>query len=297
MKDWQQRLSSLLLALGVALILAGLGLWASQTIIPEFRFRAADTDGDGIVLAARLEPESYPDAATVITPTPTKALKPTFTPAPAETPTSTPSADVEAATEMVPPGKTPTASPSPASTETPVPTSTPDTSSGPASTAAAEPPSRIVMPAINLDAPVTTMGWVVKEDANGQTYSEWVVPPYAAGWHKNSALPGQIGNTVLSGHHNIYGEVFRYLVDSEPGDRATLYVGETPYEYIVTEKYIVKEKGVSYEQRLKNAAFIGHTDDERLTLVSCWPYETNTHRVIVIARPVDELVSAQLNVE
>ncbi|PKO21803.1 MAG: hypothetical protein CVU38_12900, partial [Chloroflexi bacterium HGW-Chloroflexi-1] len=53
--------------------------------------------------------------------------------------------------------------------------------------------------------------------------SEWDVASYAAGWHKNSARPGEIGNVVLSGHHNIEGEVFRYVVDLEPGDKITLY--------------------------------------------------------------------------
>ena len=48
--------------------------------------------------------------------------------------------------------------------------------------------------------------------------SEWIVPTKAAGWHMNSALPGHTDNVVLSGHHNIEGKVFRYVVDLEPGD-------------------------------------------------------------------------------
>ena len=34
---------------------------------------------------------------------------------------------------------------------------------------------------------------------------------FAAGWHTDSTPPGFPGNTVLNGHHNIYGEVFRDL--------------------------------------------------------------------------------------
>jgi sortase A len=39
--------------------------------------------------------------------------------------------------------------------------------------------------------------------------------------------------------------------------------------------------------RRKNAQWIMPTGDERLTLVTCWPYEWpgNSHRVIVVARP------------
>jgi LPXTG-site transpeptidase (sortase) family protein len=40
--------------------------------------------------------------------------------------------------------------------------------------------------------------------------------------------------------------------------------------------------------RQANARWIGPFNDERLTLVTCWPYTNNTHRVIVVAKPVDE---------
>jgi LPXTG-site transpeptidase (sortase) family protein len=37
--------------------------------------------------------------------------------------------------------------------------------------------------------------------------------------------------------------------------------------------------------RIQNNDYILPKEDERLTLVSCWPYETNSHRVIIVARP------------
>ena len=250
--------SSLLIAFGAGLLLAGFALWGKQSLWPAWQFRHIDADGDGIVQAA---------------PSPTPAdvalLLPEF-PEPEASPTLT--ADPTPAALAVPAEKPTRPTPT---RPTPTPTLQPATA----------PPDRIVIPAIGLDAPVVEMGWVVKTNAEGQRYSEWVVPDFAAGWHKNSALPGRGGNVVLSGHHNIAGEVFRDLVETNPGDEVTLYVGGTPYTYIITEKYIVQEKGASYEQRLKNAAFIKPTPDERLTLVTCWPYESNTHRLIVIARP------------
>jgi sortase A len=130
------------------------------------------------------------------------------------------------------------------------------------------------------------MGWNLV-DRNGAMVSEWVVPEKAAGWHLNSALPGHNENVVLSGHHNIEGKVFRYVVDLEPGDEVTLYVEDIPYVYYVSEKYILKESGMPLRVRQKNAQWIMPTGDERLTLVTCWPYEWpgNSHRVIVVARP------------
>lgn len=151
---------------------------------------------------------------------------------------------------------------------------------------AASVPTRVIAPAIALDAPVVEMGWETKQDAAGNPYSEWLVPDNAAGWHKNAALPGHGSNVVLSAHHNVAGEVFRYIVDLEPGNEVELEADGVRYRYIVEEKYIVKEKGESLEVRQENNRLIEPSEDERLTLVSCWPYETNTHRVIVIARPV-----------
>jgi sortase A len=39
------------------------------------------------------------------------------------------------------------------------------------------------------------------------------------------------------------------------------------------------------EIRMANAEWLGGTDDERLTLVTCWPQKSNTHRLIIVARP------------
>ncbi|MFQ5341687.1 MAG: sortase domain-bontaining protein [Anaerolineae bacterium] len=149
-------------------------------------------------------------------------------------------------------------------------------------------PDRIVAPAIDLEAEVVPMGWTVVQ-RNGQTASEWVIPEYAAGWHVNSALPRTGGNTVLSGHNNVKGEVFRYLSDFELGDDITLYAGDRTFSYVVEEKYIVREKGMPDEVRRRNAQWMMPTEDERLTLISCWPYWTNTHRIIIVARPVQSL--------
>jgi sortase A len=46
-----------------------------------------------------------------------------------------------------------------------------------------------------------------------------------------------------------------------------------------------QEVGVPLSERLKTGELIGPTEDERLTLVTCWPYGVDDHRLIVIARP------------
>jgi sortase A len=59
---------------------------------------------------------------------------------------------------------------------------------------------------------------------------------------------------------------------------------------------ILPEKYEQIEVRMNNAQWILPSVDERLTLISCWPYETNTHRLIVVARPLGQ-ESLDLNFE
>lgn len=143
-------------------------------------------------------------------------------------------------------------------------------------------PERLVLPTIHIDIPVVELGWNSAE-RDGQIFSEWDVAEYAAGWHKNSAVVGDGGNVVMSGHNNILGSVFRELDQLKRGDQITVWAGNQPFNYRVDKVMIVPEKYASLEQRKDNAEWIGPFDDNRLTLVSCWPRDDNTHRIIVVA--------------
>jgi len=261
----QKNLATAAIAVGVLLVLIGLGV-AYQ----DWQTTSSAASGDPVVLAV----------------TATYTSVPTFTPEAAETP----SPEAPALLPAFPGAESPD---NPATPEklAPIPTEPPPVAVKATPTVAvippaASPPDKLVIPAIQLDATVVPMGWRVVK-SGGKAVSEWVVPDNAAGWHKNSALPGHGENTVLSGHHNIKGEVFRHLVDVKVGDKIDLYVGSTLYPYEVAETYILKEKGQPLSVRQKNARFIQPTGDERVTLVSCWPYTNNTHRVIVVAKPRD----------
>lgn len=251
-----------MLIAGGMLILAGLGWgvwsWALSSREPTL------TGAGAVVLA-----ETAPPLTQAPAPSPTSAEPSPANPTPAILPEWEPAPSAPAPASSAPPPTLP--SPTPDPTQVPP---------------ADRPPTRIVAPSIDLDAWVVPMGWATV-DRKGTPVSTWIVPENAAGWHENSALPGHGDNIVLSGHHNIEGKVFRYVVDLQPGDKITLYVDDTPYTYTVTEKYILKESGMPLSVRQKNAQWIMPTGDERLTLVTCWPYEWpgNTHRVIVVALP------------
>lgn len=147
-------------------------------------------------------------------------------------------------------------------------------------------PERIVIPSLNLDAPVLLADY--KEVSFwGKTYKQWLAPNRrAVGWHFDSAPLGRVGNTVLNGHHNIYGEVFRHLGEITPGSIIYLYSGERVFSYEVVKVEILDEKYQDVDVRLANARWTAPSEDERVTLISCWPYTGNSQRVVVVAAPI-----------
>ena len=152
-------------------------------------------------------------------------------------------------------------------------------------------PQRLVIPVIGLDAPVSTIG-LSPVEIDGETFYQWQVPQdYRAGWHNTSARLGQLGNTVLNGHHNIAGEVFRDLIELEEGNEVIIYDGDQEYTYQVSQIELLPERGQPAEVRQENARWILPTDDERITLVTCWPYEDNSHRLVVVAKPATDIAS------
>lgn len=155
------------------------------------------------------------------------------------------------------------------------------------------PPDRIVINSIGLDSPIVPVGWHAWEQ-DGTNHPVWDVADYAVGWHNTSAYPDDGGNTVLSGHNNIRGKVFRDLIEVEIGERILVYTGQQVHFYQVVEKHLLLDQNQPVTVRLENAKWIGPTLDKRLTLVTCWPYTGNSHRLIVVAIPISSIDAGQL---
>lgn len=144
-------------------------------------------------------------------------------------------------------------------------------------------PERIQIPSINLDAPVVPATHRIVELA-GNLYDQWQAPnKFAAGWQEGSAEIGAADNMVLVGHHNIEGKVFGDLVELKEGDKVRVSNENGSRWYVIALIMILEERGATPEQRADNAAWLYPTDDERLTLVTCWPEDSNTHRLIIVA--------------
>lgn len=129
----------------------------------------------------------------------------------------------------------------------------------PVPTQAPENGIRIRIPAINIDAPIVQGdGWEQLKKGVAQRLG--------------TANPGRKGNMVLSGHNDVYGEVFRYLDRLKPGDEITVYTQQRSYSYIVTGWELVEPTRVDVMDSTPNAT---------ITLISCYPYLIDTQRIIV----------------
>jgi len=146
-------------------------------------------------------------------------------------------------------------------------------------------PVQITIGNIDLDVNIIAAE-KIEVEIDDVEYLTWVAPDGAVGWQYTSAKLGEVGNTVLIGHHNIKGSVFKDLVDLEVGDIIVVSSVEGDYEYEIKETLILLEKGQELEVRLENAKWLWETIDERLTLVTCWPKYDNSHRLIIMAMPV-----------
>lgn len=144
-------------------------------------------------------------------------------------------------------------------------------------------PTRIAIPSIKVDSAVEPVGYQLTDQSIG-----WQTAENAVGWHRSSAVPGSPGNTVMSGHNATRGSrVFRDLYKIKTGATITVTSGGIDHRYVVTDIIILPYVFASEYRRAQIAALLGQFGDERLTLITCYPWFTNTHRLIVVAHPVD----------
>lgn len=312
----RRSLGTALLGLGLILVLAVGAYFAwseiqSAQVRAQLRNTASAAGMDAAPAAAQAAPQATQNKPAVATTAPKPTQTATRRP-PQATATPRPATATPAKATPVPP----TSDAAPASAATVSAVAVPATAVAAATAVpppAAPPPAavgpvvpvRIAIPDLKIDAPVVPMGWEVVQTASGPV-SQWVIPKDEAGHHINSAGLGETGNLVISGHNNIFGEVFkpvslawdndaRIKVDDFT-DRSDILTGRRldlfdaqgqQHSYTITEFYRLKDTGVSQAQRIANGKYILPTEDERVTIVTCWPPTNNTHRLIVIAEPVD----------
>lgn len=152
--------------------------------------------------------------------------------------------------------------------------------------AQSQPPVRLQIPEIGLDAPVAEMGWQIAM-VDGTRTTTWVVPETELGWHSNSAGAGAAGNTILSG--NQVGESAPLLElavgNIQSGQEVRLTDADgLVFVYRITEvSEPIAAVGATEADEQAAAAYFAPTDTPRLTLATGWPEFTTTHRIFAVA--------------
>ena len=93
-----------------------------------------------------------------------------------------------------------------------------------------------------------------------------------------TAIPGQAGNAVISGHRTTWGAPFNRLDELEPGDEITVetIIGTHTFEIVSVRTVWPSEVWVATQW-----------DGSWLTLTTCTPKYSSRHRLIVFAKLVD----------
>lgn len=151
----------------------------------------------------------------------------------------------------------------------------------PVSDVAVSPDPKLIIPKINVDVPViydTTPDSASQLKAMESGVAYFGIPGA-------NSKPGQIGNTVLSGHSSndiidsgAYKFIFARLDHLDKGDSVYLNYEGKRYTYIVTKKEVVKPTDVS--------KLVYDTNKPILTLITCTPLGTSLNRLLVTAEQV-----------
>ena len=95
-------------------------------------------------------------------------------------------------------------------------------------------------------------------------------------------VTGEDGNIFIFGHSQVpggdmsdYRGAFNDLPNIKEGDELIFYYQEKKYSYRVYESKVVEKTAFEY---------LGHTTEETLTLMTCWPLGFENKRYIVRAK-------------
>ena len=131
-------------------------------------------------------------------------------------------------------------------------------------------PTRIVVPSAGVDTAISEVGVSVD---NGKAVYEtaW----RSAGHHLDSALPGQLGNMVITGHVSVANHdnlaVFSDLDSVKEGDTIEVFSGDQAFRYQVNKVLVVPPSSVKLLRSDSTAT---------VTLVTCT--KDLKHRLVVV---------------
>lgn len=151
----------------------------------------------------------------------------------------------------------------------------------PTSAAVVGPDPRLIIPKINVDVPAiygVGSDYTSQMAAMQQGVAHFAIPGA-------SSRPGEIGNTVLSGHSSNdlfdpgdYKFIFAQLDKLQAGDTIYANYEGTRYTYVVTGTEVVRPTEVN--------KLVYPTSKPIMTLITCTPLGTSRNRLLVTAEQV-----------
>jgi LPXTG-site transpeptidase (sortase) family protein len=122
--------------------------------------------------------------------------------------------------------------------------------------------ARLIIPSAGID-------WTIVEGVNRAELRS------GAGHMPDTALPGQPGNAVISGHRTTYGAPFQHLDRVEPGDLITVATASGTHTFETVESLVVEPRDTWVTEQW---------DGSWLTLTTCHPRFAASERLVVVAR-------------
>lgn len=148
------------------------------------------------------------------------------------------------------------------------------------------PEPRLIIPKLNIDVPIEfNIPLDQVDNAMNRGIAQFSIPGA-------NALPGQIGNLVLSGHSagdiysdNPYKFIFSGLERLENGDLIYINYDSVRYTYQMTGRKTVEPTDVG--------SLIYPTDKPILTLITCTPLGTSRYRLLISAEQISPAYNSE----
>lgn len=151
------------------------------------------------------------------------------------------------------------------------------------------PGNYIIIPKIGKTAPIVEMENDLALNTLPGEFEKEVQDALQGGvlHYPGTALPGQYGNTFITGHSSYYfwdpgkyKDVFALLEKLEVGDIYYIYYNQQKYTYKVREKKVVSPDNIEVLNQPK--------DRKISTLMTCTPVGTAINRLILVADEIND---------
>ena len=105
-----------------------------------------------------------------------------------------------------------------------------------------------------------------------------------AGHYPGTPLPCEVGNVAIAGHRTTYGKPFANIDQLKPGDTIELDtpIGGCVYK-IAPHAITVVDAAMPFIVTSNNIDVVKPTPDRTLTLTSCHPKGSASHRIVIQA--------------